>query len=110
MGGWVLFRCETLGQAATYYAALAGRGAASSPLPPAALLDPFVLTVLAIAIAGALPVARVARDVRDALVARGGAARALALGADTLWLAAVFGLAAAFLAAGTYNPFIYFRF
>jgi len=110
MGGWVLFRCETLDKAATFYAALAGRGADSTTLPPAALLDPFVLTVLAVAIVGATPVARVAADVRDAFAARGGAVRALALGADVLWLAAVFGLAAAFLAAGTYNPFIYFRF
>ena len=110
MGGWVLFRCETLDKAATFYAALAGRGAESTTLPPAALLDPFVLTVLAVAIVGATPVARVAADVRDAFAARGGAVRALALGADVLWLAAVFGLAAAFLAAGTYNPFIYFRF
>jgi alginate O-acetyltransferase complex protein AlgI len=110
MGGWVLFRCETLGKAGTFYAALAGHGAASTPLPPAALVDPFVLTVLAAAIVGALPVARVARDVRDALAARGGAVRTLALGTDLAWLAAVFGLSTAFLAAGTYNPFIYFRF
>ena len=81
-----------------------------APLPPAAILDPFVLTVLAVATVGAMPVARVAREVRDALAARGGMARALALGADLAWLATVFGLAAAFLAAGTYNPFIYFRF
>jgi alginate O-acetyltransferase complex protein AlgI len=110
MGGWVLFRCETLGKAGTFYAALAGHGAASTPLPPAAILDPFVLTVLAAAIVGAVPVARVARAVRDALAARGGAVRTLALGTDLAWLAAVFVLAAAFLAAGTYNPFIYFRF
>jgi len=32
------------------------------------------------------------------------------LGADIAWLAGVGLLASAFLAAGTYNPFIYFRF
>jgi alginate O-acetyltransferase complex protein AlgI len=31
-------------------------------------------------------------------------------GLDVAWLAAVFVLGSAFLAAGTYNPFIYFRF
>ncbi len=110
MGGWVLFRCESLGQAATFYAALAGGGAASTSLPVAALVDAFVATVLAAAVIGSMPVARLARALRDRLDERGGAARAVALGADLAWLGTVFALASASLAAGTYNPFIYFRF
>ena len=35
---------------------------------------------------------------------------AIVLAADTAWLALVFVASAALLAAGTYNPFIYFRF
>ena len=34
----------------------------------------------------------------------------IVLTADVLWLALVFVIASAFLASGTYNPFIYFRF
>jgi NAD(P)H-dependent flavin oxidoreductase YrpB (nitropropane dioxygenase family) len=52
--------------------------------------------VLAAAVIGSMPVARLAR--------------AVALGADLAWLGTVFALASASLAAGTYNPFIYFRF
>jgi hypothetical protein len=37
-------------------------------------------------------------------------AAASVLSADVGWLIAVGVLASAFLAAGTYNPFIYFRF
>jgi hypothetical protein len=37
-------------------------------------------------------------------------ANALSLGLDVAWIGTVFVLASAFLAAGTYNPFIYFRF
>ena len=41
---------------------------------------------------------------------RGVASRVAALTADGLWLTIVFIAASAFLASGTYNPFIYFRF
>ena len=58
----------------------------------------------------ATPLARA--SARGAIVLqRGpGAAATAVLGADIAWLAGVGILASAFLAAGTYNPFIYFRF
>jgi alginate O-acetyltransferase complex protein AlgI len=111
MGGWVLFRCETWPQAIAYYAALVGRGAADAATHPAApYLDPLVATTLAAAVVGATPVARLLGRWRDRVAAAGGARATALLALDTAWLGAVFVAAAAWLAAGTYNPFIYFRF
>ena len=111
MGGWVLFRCETLAHAGSYYAALLGF-AAGDPLnhPVARFLDPLVTTTLAVAVLGALPLARALGTWRDRVAERGGAAGVIVLGVDALALAAVALGAGALLAAGTYNPFIYFRF
>jgi len=111
MGGWVLFRCETLTQAVGYYAALAG-GAAGDPArhPVAEYLDPFVLATLVAGVVFATPLARAIGRRRDHLAAAGGIVGGGALAVDVAWLAAVFVIATAFLAAGTYNPFIYFRF
>jgi alginate O-acetyltransferase complex protein AlgI len=111
MGGWVLFRCETLAQSVGYYAALAGSAQgqpARHPLPD--FLDPFVLCTLVVAVVFATPLARHIGRWRDRVGARGGIAGTLVLGADIGALVTVFLLASAFLAAGTYNPFIYFRF
>ena len=105
MGGWVLFRCETLTHAVAYYAALLGQAqgdATRHPLPE--FLDALVAFTLLVAIVFATPLARVIGQWRDRH------ANPVVLGLDVAWLAAVFVLGSAFLAAGTYNPFIYFRF
>jgi alginate O-acetyltransferase complex protein AlgI len=111
MGGWVLFRCETFTHALDYYAALFG-GATGDALhrPLTSYLDPLVAITLLIAIIGATPIARRIGTWRDARAAHGGPAAALVLGADVVWLALVGTAACSWLAAGTYNPFIYFRF
>jgi alginate O-acetyltransferase complex protein AlgI len=105
MGGWVLFRCETLTQAIAYYAALLGN-AQGNPVrhPLAEFLDPFVAFTLLVGIVFATPLARAIGQWRDRH------ANTAVLGMDVAWLAIVFVLASSFLAAGTYNPFIYFRF
>ncbi len=60
MGGWVLFRCETLAHALDFYAALGGRtGGDPSVRPLAQFVDPLVATTLAAGIIGSMPVARV---------------------------------------------------
>jgi alginate O-acetyltransferase complex protein AlgI len=111
MGGWVLFRCETLGQALAYYAALAGRGMGeASRHPLAEFLDPFVAVTLVLGVAFATPLAQRIGRWRDRAAATPGVVGHAALAADVAWLALVFVVASAFLAAGTYNPFIYFRF
>jgi alginate O-acetyltransferase complex protein AlgI len=109
-GGWVLFRCDTLSHAAGYYRALLGFAAGDPMLHPVSqLLNGLVACTLLVAVFGSTPLARMLGEWRH----RSGAARAsgvMILTLDTTWLAVVFIAAAAFLASGTYNPFIYFRF
>ena len=111
MGGWVLFRCETLPQAGQYYAALAGF-ADGSPLrhPLAEFLNPQVALTLAIGTVFATPVARRLGRWRDQVAAQPGLRARGILAADIAWTTLVYLAACAMLAAGTYNPFIYFRF
>jgi alginate O-acetyltransferase complex protein AlgI len=111
MGGWVLFRCETLAQAGNYFAALAGWSAGDpvhQPLLP--FLDPLVATTLAAGLIGATALPRWIRAQRDTIASGSRGRGALALCADVGWLVAVGIGATAWMAAGTYNPFIYFRF
>jgi len=58
----------------------------------------------------ATPLARQAGAWRDRVATKPGWAAIGVLGADVAWLSGVGIVASAFLAAGTYNPFIYFRF
>ena len=111
MGGWVLFRCETLTQAAKFYAALAGF-ADGDPVrrPLVEFLNPFVLVTLGVAIVFSTPLAQRLGQWRDQATLRRGGLAAFVLSADVAWLFSVLLVASAFLAAGTYNPFIYFRF
>ncbi len=111
MGGWVLFRCETLAQALQYFAALAGFAAGDATRHPVVeFLNLFVIAMLVVGVVFATPLARRIGRWRDRIAAAGGTRATLALGADAAWIGTVFLLSAAFLAAGTYNPFIYFRF
>jgi alginate O-acetyltransferase complex protein AlgI len=111
VGGWVLFRCDTLAHAASYFAALAGDGAATQARYPLLMyVDALVATTLAAAALGSMPLGRaVAAAVDRGPGATRGVAFAASLG-EWLWLVAVLWMSCAYLAAGTYNPFIYFRF
>ena len=108
---WVFFRADTLVHARSYLSALAGRGAeAGGPFPLVMLFDPLLATALGFAALSFLPAARRAaarlaeipaapgRPVWPLELARLGATFALLL------------LCTMSLAAGTHNPFIYFRF
>jgi alginate O-acetyltransferase complex protein AlgI len=114
VGGWVLFRCDTLTHAGAYYMTLGGMGAheavAALKYPPRMLLDNLTGVTLAAALIGAMPVWRWVL----ATIEPGGRAHprlaALFLAGEWLWLAAVLIASCVYLAAGTYNPFIYFRF
>ena len=111
MGGWVLFRCDTLAHAIGYFQALAGFAAGNpSRHPVAQFLDPQVMCTLLVAVVFATPLARQVGAWRDRVAATPGWAATGVLGADVAWLSCVGIVASAFLAAGTYNPFIYFRF
>jgi len=103
---WVLFRVETLGQARRYFRALFGFGpepVAAMPLAHYLGLD-IILALLAGAAAAGPWGARAVTALNQRLVISGVeparlAALVLLLAASTLSLA-----------AGSYNPFIYFRF
>ena len=111
MGGWVLFRSGTLHGAIAYYAALLGLGTGDSVQRPLReFLDPLVATTIVIALVGATPVARRLGTWLEDLANTRPRISPLVLTADTVWLVLVLIVATAFLAAGTYNPFIYFRF
>ncbi|HEY2818018.1 MAG TPA: MBOAT family protein [Casimicrobiaceae bacterium] len=110
MGGWVLFRCETLAHARNYYVALLGMANADSVRQPLAqYFDALLATTLLIGVVFATPLARTIgawRDRTSDASLRG----SIVIAADLMWLALVLAASAATLAAGTYNPFIYFRF
>ncbi|MEP7209079.1 MAG: MBOAT family protein [Casimicrobiaceae bacterium] len=110
MAGWVLFRSDTLDHASAYFMALAGRAAGDGArMPLAQYVDPLVALALGAGIIGSMPVARSIARWRARTFVRGATAR-VAMTLDTAWLVLIGWSAAAWLAAGTYNPFIYFRF
>ena len=107
--GWVLFRCDTLAHAAAFYAALFGSAQGSvARMPLGQWLDPLTIAALVVAAVFSAPVARAAGEWRDRRAAVGNGTLVLSL--DVAWLGVLLLAATAFLAAGTYNPFIYFRF
>jgi alginate O-acetyltransferase complex protein AlgI len=107
----VLFRADTFAHAVAYFQALVGFGAGNPDQHPVARhLDPLVGFTLVIAAVFCTPLARRIGVWRDTVAARPGLVATAVLGIDVAWLACVGVLAGAFLAAGTYNPFIYFRF
>jgi alginate O-acetyltransferase complex protein AlgI len=111
IGAWVLFRCDTLAHASGYYAALLGFASGDALRHPVAEFgDPLVLVTLITAIIGSMPVARVIGRWRVGAPGMPPASGTVILSLETAWLGLVFLASASFLAAGTYNPFIYFRF
>jgi alginate O-acetyltransferase complex protein AlgI len=111
MGGWVVFRSETLAQAGAFYKAMAGFGAPGGSLAATGLLDAELFAALLWGVVFALPVLPWLLRKKDTLV--GGAAvpvRAAYGGSKVLVLMAILAAATLSVAAGSYNPFIYFRF
>ena len=110
-GGWVLFRCETMQQAIGFYRALLGLGSRDADwIPMSQLLNPLVAATLVVALVGATPVAQVTQRWRDRIAACNGSRAAAVQAVELSWYAALLIFSGAWLAAGTYNPFIYFRF
>jgi alginate O-acetyltransferase complex protein AlgI len=111
MGGWVLFRSDSLPHALDYYRALLAINPPALPVASTAqYLDAMSLTAFVVGCLFATPLARTIGQWRDRVALQKGAVGGFILGLDVAWLVLVFVTAAAFLAAGTYNPFIYFRF
>jgi alginate O-acetyltransferase complex protein AlgI len=113
---WVFFRCETLSQAAGMLAAMAGFAQGSRLEHHLSLyVDTEILIALAVGVLASTPVLpRVMRGLtyrRKALqlVSRPGFDTLRAVG-ETVALMLVFLMSLSWMAAGTYNPFLYFRF
>ncbi|QEH31655.1 Peptidoglycan O-acetyltransferase [Aquisphaera giovannonii] len=116
MIGWVLFRADSMEHAGTFLRAMAGLGTGTGRVyHPALYLDRLVILAMVAGVLGSMPLlAWLARTRDDLLESTGGWARsgfraAFAL-ADVAALSLLFLASSMFLAAGTHNPFIYFRF
>jgi len=111
MIGWVFFRADTFTSAAAMLRAMAGfAGSVPTAYQPAWYLTPEVLLAMAAGVVGATPIVSTITGWREALHATG-SARAAAW--DTIVTAALVIVLVGSIAqsaAGTYNPFIYFRF
>jgi alginate O-acetyltransferase complex protein AlgI len=114
--GWVLFRSETLGYALGYLRVMAGLAQPSSVRNSVAMyLDTELAVALCAGIVASAPVlpALIGRWKRFSEGLPGAVrpwSETAATSAGMLCLGAIFALCATFMAAGTYNPFIYFRF
>ncbi len=105
--GWVFFRAVDLGSAIAYLGKMIGLGAeeASVAYPPSFFLSAEVIVSLVLAIILATPVYHRFQTFWKKLPANG--PRELAY---SFVLFGLFVMAVMYLAADTYNPFIYFRF
>lgn len=122
MFGWVLFKAETLGHAASYWRAMVGLGDATTAEPVAEYLNSGLVVALTAACVAATPIFKHAAEfVRRATAERAEAgnasARRFAVAIDSSAAVArvaaigiLFFAGAAALMASTYSPFIYFRF
>ena len=112
MVGWVFFRSETLAGALGYLAAMAGSGSTAGLHPTVLFADPLVMTAIVVGVVGSAPIWPAVSRWREArLVATDarGKDNLLELG-QTLAFCLVLLLSLMQLSAGTYSPFIYFRF
>ena len=102
MGGWVLFRSRSLADATGLYAGLFGaNGVRSISLDLHAALNASALVPLAAGCALAVLPRWLRLPSRPAM---------LMVPADTVWTFGLLILAMIFVAAGSYSPFLYFRF
>ncbi len=113
---WVIFRCETLSQAAGMLVAMAGFAHGSSLEHHLSLyVDTELVAALAVGAIASTPVlpyfVRTLRHKRKALqLASRRVFDTLNAVGETVALMLVFLASLSWMAAGTYNPFLYFRF
>ena len=103
--GWVFFRADTFGQAAGFLRAMGGFGSARpTPFAIAYYLDPKTVAAIVLGLMGSTPLPaklarRLASSTEPALVLL-----------EPAGVAVLFAVSVMFIAASSYNPFIYFRF
>jgi alginate O-acetyltransferase complex protein AlgI len=111
--GWVFFRSDTLGHALEYLGAMAGIGNAGAINAASHYWNRALLLTFVFGVLGSAPLVPWLGERLERLRERGGWAGACGGAADALTqvaLLAILALCATWLAAGTHNPFIYFRF
>jgi len=113
--GWVFFRAETLTRAVDYLGALGGLNHARAFYEVSFFLNGVTLLALVFALTACLPVVPALRKWREGMELRLTGLRQsfFAVGVSSLQAASVvmvFVASATQSAAGTYSPFIYFRF
>jgi alginate O-acetyltransferase complex protein AlgI len=120
MIGWVFFRTENLTHAHDYLKTMFGLGTATASAPTLIFYFTFELQLIfIIGILGSMPCYQIIQSLNDKIPLR---QRLHFLYASKLWLRAgmettkivfftgIFLLSIMYIAVGTYNPFIYFRF
>lgn len=116
VASWVFFRTETVPDAMNYLTAMVGRGAGNGIEHHVGMyLSSEVLVAMAFGFLGATPIIPFLRRINfiRTVLGRYGDAASVQLflsGARLTVLSFVFVASMSYLAAGTYNPFIYFRF
>jgi alginate O-acetyltransferase complex protein AlgI len=114
--GWVFFRTENLSAAIHYLAAMAGLNPSLDlQQQPFVQVDFYIRLAIAAGILFSTPVLRPLRGSIEGIIGIGRPKAADVLSGsigilNTLALAVLFYASVLFLAAGAYNPFIYFRF
>jgi alginate O-acetyltransferase complex protein AlgI len=112
--GWIFFRSEGLHSALLYLNAMAGFSKSSGLEYHVSLyLNQEVMFVLMLAIIGATPLKsylKVPRAMQSRAEAHSDQSEKVISLIYVSYLSVVFLVSVSFLAAGTYNPFIYFRF
>jgi len=111
MIGWAFFRADTLSQSFLYLRAMAGLTGANPLLYPLPMyLDLYTSVAIMLAVVGSVPVWRGF----GARYRVGGEASTFAAvgwsAMQSVSMVLILALSVCFVAAGTYNPFIYFRF
>ncbi len=111
--GWLIFRSENLPQALVFLRALFGFAHVSTSSNMLYMvLTNQATAVMCAGVVFSIPITARLREkmLRTPLARVRLGAQWLRLLAEPLWLAALLVLSAAWLADGTYNPFLYFRF
>jgi len=109
--GFVIFRAETLGQAAHFLRAMLGFGLGDGRAEHVGIyLQPNIAIVLAIGCLASAPLMPAIGGWLERMLPGPGLTSTLRAAAAPIAMALVYLLVAMSLASGTHNPFIYFRF
>ena len=101
--GWVIFRADTLSYAWQYLKTMFGLNSSGQPVYKLPYyIDNIEIIAMTAAIICSLPI------FRGLLIDHG--KKTVTVACVNVWLLSLFVLSISFLAAATYNPFIYFRF